>query len=76
MIDIYGTIGTKLAGWDYTDTYAIRTSGPESTTWTAAQWDVQPISTLVGLDAAAHGTALPLGTNSSLPVELDYFAIE
>lgn len=76
VIDVYGSIGTKLTTWEYTDTYATRTSGPSSSTWIAAQWNVQPISTLNGTDASAHGTAMPLGSNASLPVGLDFFAVE
>jgi Lamin Tail Domain len=76
VIDVYGSIGTKLTTWEYTDTYATRTSGPSSSTWIAAQWNVQPISTLNGTDASAHGAALPLGSNASLPVGLDFFAVE
>lgn len=79
IIDTYGDVGVEGTGtgWEHLDSYAIRISGPATTTWSAPQWNVGAVNYFDTNNTAGDVAAVfPLGVNSSLPVELDSFSVE
>ncbi len=78
IIDSFGVRGVDGNGeaWEYLDSYAVRLNGPVTSTWTAGQWSLGGVDALEGATAGDHATAVPLGVNGSLPVEVDTFGVE
>lgn len=74
IIDVFGEVGSSTNF--YVDSAAVRTGDGANTTWDAAAQADWSINSVDGFNAAQHAAAAPLGTNTSLPVELDSFVIE
>ncbi|NJN50170.1 MAG: T9SS type A sorting domain-containing protein, partial [Polaribacter sp.] len=70
IIDVFGNVNVDGTGepWEYTDGWAYRKSvtGPESTTFTVANWTYSGIDALDGFatNAAAGNNKFPIGTYS------------
>ena len=78
VIDIYGVFNQDGLGqaWEYTDSYANRKNRDYSatSTWNAAEWNVAPIDSLDGADAAGHRAVSNPGY--CLPVVMDVFEVK
>jgi hypothetical protein len=73
VVDVYGNPAVDGTGtpWDHLDSFAYRVSGtgPDGTTWVAANWTVAPVDTLDGQGTSgvngSNQTTVPFGTYTS-----------